>query len=296
MHATCNVIASALLFVFGCGGRPLGFSSSNRTGTTNTGGNSAAGGVSDSGHGLGGTQSLMAGTGGVTSSGGVAATGGSSAASCTTPAHVSAENCGVASIVAGSFYIDWYYNYVSSDHSDGFAYVFISPTANPLDTFVCYSPDPGGVAPNPAYALCGAGTIPVDCTGNAVGGIGFNLNQLQWGDGTAENGYTQPTSPIRDFATVSSVTMTFVNTANSALRIQVAQHSASGSIYYCRDITGMQSPQTVAASHFTKTCWDSANPGATWDGTGAESVALIIPSQEAKPTPFDACIQKVEFQ
>jgi hypothetical protein len=145
-------------------------------------------------------------------------------------------------------------------------------------------------------ALCGAGTVPADCTCNAVAGIGFNFSQPQWGYGTSANGYTQPTSPISTPAPISNVTVTFVNTAKSDLRIQIAQHSANGPIYYCYDIQGMQSPLTVASSHFTKTCWDSATPGATWDGTGTESIALIIPSQKLEPTAFDACIQNVELQ
>jgi len=297
MHSTCTVATSALLFALGCGATPLGPGSSNRAGNPSTGGNFATGGVSYSGPGLGGTQSSSAGTGGVTPSGGIVATGGSSAITCTTPVQVSSKNCGVPSTVVGNFGIDWYHDYASLDHFAGFAYVFIAPTPNPSDTFVCYSSfwhstvdlDTG------ADALCGAGTVPADCTRNAVAGIGFNLNQPQWGYGTFDNGYTQPTNPIESPATVSSVTVAFVNTADSDLRIQIAQHSVSGSIYYCWDIAGMQSPLTVSASHFTTTCWDSANPGATWDGTGAESIAFIIPSQAAKPTPFDACMQNVEF-
>ena len=293
MRGTCTMAISALLLAFACGGNPLGSSASTQTGTTSTGGNFATGGIRSSGDGLGGTQTGMAGSGGMTSTGGVAATGGSSVVPCTAPAKISANNCGMVSTASGSLGIDWNYYYMGYPFQ-GYAYVFISPTPNSLDTLICRNIVLA--SSNPGYgALCGAGTVPPDCTGNTVAGIGFNLNQPQWGYGTYDNGYTQPTNPISFPITADRVTVTFINTANSDLRVQIAQHSDSGPTYYCSDIAGMQSPVEVATSHFTKTCWNSASPGAVWDGTGAESIALIIPSQESKPTPFYACIQNVEF-
>lgn len=295
MHGTYTLATSVLLFAFGCEGKPLGSRPGNETAPASTGGSPGTGGVSSSGQGLGGTQASAAGTGGVTSTGGVIATGGSPPVACTTttPAKVSAANCGDPSTGVGSLVINWYYDYIQKPFQ-GFAYVLISPTPNPSDTFVCPSDPFGSNGPVVSdSSWCGVGTVPADCTGNAVAVIGFNLNQPQWGPG---HGSDQPTSPISNPDPVNSVTVSFSHRVNSDLRVQVAQHSESGSIYYCCDIAGMQSPATVAARQFTKTCWDSANPGAAWDGTGAESIALIIPSQVSKPTPFDACIEKVEFQ
>jgi hypothetical protein len=169
--------------------------------------------------------------------------------------------------------------------------VLVSVTPNPSDSLLCYAEAFG---PSTS-ALCGAGTVPADCSTNAVAVIGFNFNQAQWGGGTSQNGYTQPTLPIAFPAPVKDVTVTFVNPANSDLRIQIAQDSSNGPLYYCYGIKGMTSPVTVASDRFTKTCWDSANPGASWDGTDAESIALTIPSQRGEPTPFDACLQNVEL-
>jgi hypothetical protein len=314
MRSTYTIATSALLLAFGCEGKPL---SNNRTGSTGTGGNSATGGSSDTGHGLGGTQTWMSGTGGMTSTGGVPATGGipgaggvsaaggvlatggvpatggSTVVACTSPAKISADNCGAASTGIGNLRIDWYYDYVQYPFR-GYAYVFISPTPNPRDTLVCYSSPFGSSGPtifNSSW--CGVGTVPADCTRNTVAGIGFNLNQALLSYWTPADGYPAPTDFLS--VTIKSVTVAFINRANSDLRIQIAQYSGSSPIYYCSVITGMQSPATVATSHFTKTCWDSANPGATWDGTGAESIGLIIPGQASKPTPFDACIQDVQF-
>ena len=327
MRGTCIAMTLTLLLEFGCGGKPLASGPGNRSGTASTGGNAATEGASNAGIGAGGTQASAGGTsgfgvpatggrwstggepvtgghwgtGGVTSTGGVTATGGASGTTCTASRPTSTHNCGVASNAIGSFGLargnggDTRRNYYGLwGFFAGYAYVFISPTMNATDTLVC---DGSSFGPSTS-AVCGAGTVPSDCTYNTVGGIGFNLNQPDWGYGTSDdNGYTytQPTVPISSPATVSDVTVTFVNTANSDLRIQIAQYSAGGPIYYCHDIGGMQSPLTVATSHFTRTCWDSANLGATWDGTGAQSIALIIPSQRLEPTPFDACIQNVEL-
>jgi hypothetical protein len=320
MRSTRTVATLTLLLEFGCGGEMLDSSPSNSTGTNTRGGDSAAGGVRSSGNGVGGTsyvglpvsggqlgRSGGLATGGFISSGGVATTGGSSVVACTAPIITCADNCGVASSATGSFIPSPYYNYLSLGSFSGFAYVFISPAANsfinlqacpdyarptPSDTLLCGTATFGAST----SALCGAGIVPADCTYNAVGGIGFNLNQPQWGYGTIENGNTQPTNPISTPAVVSNVTVTFVNAAKSNLRIQIAQHSADAPIYYCFGIEGMQSPLTVASSKFTTTCWDSANPGSIWDGTGAASIAFIIPSQQSTPTPFDACIQNVVFR
>jgi hypothetical protein len=298
MHGICTMTSSVLLLALGCDAKPLGSSTGTRPETTGTGGGFATGGSRSSGNGLGGMQTQKVGTGGMTATGGVAGTGGSPVVTCTTRVKLSADNCGAASTGVGSLSVDWQYEYIRAPFQ-GYAYVFISPTANPSDTLVCYNNPFGSSHPVVASSSwCGVGTVPADCTGNAVGGIGFNLNQPQWGYGIVDStgkGFSQPTSPISDPSTVSSVTLAFVNRTSSDLRLQIAQHSESGPIYYCWDIAGMQSPQTVTASAFTKTCWDSADRGVPWDGTGAESVALIIPSQTSEPTPFDACIQGVTF-
>jgi hypothetical protein len=327
MRSTRTITTSTLLLVLGCGGEMLDSSPSNSTETTGRGGNFTAGGVRASGNGVGGASyvgspvsggqlgssgDLATGgfisSGGVASTGDVATTGGSSVVACTAPIATCADNCGVASNVTGHFsYLSPYRNYYMLVSFSGFAYVFISRTANsvsslgscpdyvpanPSDTLLCGAATFGAST----SAVCGAGIVPSDCTFNAVGGIGFNLNQAQWGYGTAENGYTQPTNPISMPAVVSNVTVTFANIAKSNLRIQIAQHSADAPTYYCFGIEGMQSPLTVASSKFTTNCWDSASPGSIWDGTGLESIALIIPSQQTTPTPFDACIQNVELR
>jgi hypothetical protein len=266
MRCTYTMAFSAIFGAVGCSGNPIGSNSNNRPATTGTGG--------------------------------VAAAGSSTGGTCATAAKATDDNCGVASTGIGSLSISLYYDYIEAPFQ-GFAYVIISQTSNPRDTLVCHNNHVGtnGVVVVDS-SWCGVGTVPSDCTGNAVGGIGFNLNQPQWGAGTLDDdqrGFNQPTSPIASPSTVNDVTVAFINRANSDLRIQIAQHSASGPIYYCWDIAGMSSPLTVEASRLTKTCWDSSDPGATWDGTGAESIALIIPSQKAKPTPFDACILGAEF-
>jgi len=174
MHGTYTLATSVLLFAFGCEGKPLGSTSSTGTGSASTGGNPATGGTRSSGQGLGGLQTSGAGTGGVTSTGGVAATGGSPIIACTTPAKVSAANCGSPSTGSGSLVINWYYDYIQEPFY-GFAYVLISPTANPSDTLVCPSDPFGSNGPVvPGSSWCGVGTVPADCTGNAVGAIGFN--------------------------------------------------------------------------------------------------------------------------
>jgi hypothetical protein len=284
MRSVCTVMMLALLVALGCGATPFGSGPGRTTGATGAGGSSAAGGA-------GGSTSAVGG-----------GTGGTLALACTTPPKVSAENCGTPNLASGSFRVLWpYSNYRLLGDFAGFAYVIISPTPNPLDTFVCASSfglntQEKDTSP---FALCGAGTVPADCTGNAVGGVGFNFNQPQWGSGSYENGYTQPTLPINQFEPVSSVTVTFVARLDSELRIQIAQDSPSGSIYYCRVITGMPSPVTLAANELRRHCWDHedhrGDSGEVWDGTGAESIALIVPSQSSKPTQFEACIQNVEL-
>jgi hypothetical protein len=298
MRTTCALVIAALLLAIGCEGKPLGSSSGNRPvagGTGSTDSSVVTGGDSFSGQGHGGTRASTAGAGGMASTGRVAATGGASGGTCTTLTQISASNCDTPRTGVGSLLIDWYYPYIEAPFQ-GFPYVFISPSSNPSDTLLCPdNPYGSNGARVPGSSWCGAGTIPADCTGNTVAGIGFNLNQPQWGYGTLANGNSQPTDPISNPARVAKVAVSFSNRANSDLRIQIAQHSDSGPLYYCSDITRMASPVTVATSHFTKTCWDSTSPGVVWDGTGAESIALIIPGQTSKPTAFDACLQQVEF-
>jgi len=303
MCGTCIAMTLALLLAFGCGGKPLDTGPGNRSGTggTSAGDTSGFGVPATGGRWVTGGEPATGGhwdTGGTMSTGWVSAAGGAPVTTCAAPRPTRANNCGIASNAIGSFHlargdsgITRRNYYGLSEFFVGYAYVFISPTTKTSDTLVC---DGSTFGPSTS-ALCGAGTVPSDCTYNTVGGIGFNLKQTDWGYGTFDNGYTQPTDPISSPVTVNDVTVTFVNTANSDLRIQIAQYSAGGPIYYCYDIKGMPSPLTVAASYFTKTCWDSANLGATWDGTGAESIALIVPSQGLEPTPFDVCIQNVEL-
>jgi hypothetical protein len=157
MRNASTIATSALLLVVGCGDKPLGSSLDTRTGETGIGGNFATGGTGSSDNGLGGTQNRIAGTGGITSTDGNVATGGTSITTCTTLAKISANNCGIASTAIGSLGITWQYAYIGAPF-EGYAYVFISPTANPLDTLVCgnsvsVSSNPGG------DAWCGAGTV-----------------------------------------------------------------------------------------------------------------------------------------
>ena len=305
----------ALLIALGCGGKAMDSSTGTQSGHEGTGGGLTMGGSNYAGNGLGGTQPSLGGasnvgvlaggshfgTGGIPATGGFAATGGMSVITCTTtPTPTCADNCAVASAASGNFVITGIHNYFQLVNYAGYGYVYISPTAhsamptpghnctyeaivpNSTDTLDC-----GNTAFAPSTsALCGAGTVPADCTYNAVAGIGFNLNQ-SYTDRSAK--------PITSPATISTVTVTFVNTANSNIRIQIVQHTAGGAVDYCYDITGMTSPLTVDAGYFTTTCWDGRNPGSAWNGTGAESFEFIIPSQELTPTSFDACIQNVVF-
>jgi hypothetical protein len=231
-------------------------------------------------------------TGGAKATGGAisGSTGGTPSTS-TDPSTVTAtkaDNCGTATAASGSFTVSGTdKNYFKVGDFGGYGFVYISPTTDPAKSVTCDAKTFG----SSTSALCGAGIVPADPVYNAVGGIGFNLNQATSGGKDSAKAITTP-------ATVGTVTITFANTAATGLHIQIVKNAAgtdSGGVNYCYDAKSKDSPLTLNASEFTTTCWDPAAPGDPWDGTGAQSLQFIIPSDATSPTTFDACIENVVF-
>jgi hypothetical protein len=240
-------------------------------GATSLGGTVGTGGITSSGGttGKGGTTS----TGGTMNSGGTTniGTGGT-----TTPVTASTANCGIPTAVTGSFIVSNAYYKVGS--YAGYGYVYIAPTSTM--SIQCPNTSLG----SSTSALCGAGTVPADSSYAACAGFGFNLAQPTSG--------ANPSPAVT--TTVSQVVVTFINTANTDLHIQIARYSGGATTHYCYAAKGKNSPLTLKASDFTTTCWDSANPGTSWDGAAAQNLEFIIPSS-LLATPFDACIENVTF-
>lgn len=188
----------------------------------------------------------------------------------------STENCTTASDATGSFTIS-NKNYFSVGPYAGYGYVFIAPTSDSTTSVTCANTTFGPTK----TALCGAGTVPQDCSYNAVAGVGFNLSQLKKGGDGSE-------LSIAD--TVSTMTIEFVNTAGSGLHVQVVQNSDSGPINYCYEASSAESPLNLNASDFTTKCWQADDPGDAWDGTNARALQMIIPSTAAAAVPFDICV------
>ena len=185
MRGTWTLLTLALMAEFGCGGQTLDASAEAPAWTSDTGGSLALGGSHSANDGLGGTQPMISGnssTAGAPSTGGFAATGGSSAIVCPAPVVTREDNCGVASNATGNF--DRGDNRVSLGDYGGYGYVYISPAATGTGNQDCDYSVPESTCTlacnasafgNSWTALCGAGTVPADCTLNACAGIGFNL-------------------------------------------------------------------------------------------------------------------------
>lgn len=286
-----NLICLVFIFPFGCGGQVLE-SNSGTGGNLNTGVTAmpdiGAGGTHPTN---GGATTVLStspggrlGIGGVSPMGGWASTAGASPNGCAPATATVANNCAVAFSATGSFTIA-NGTYFKLNNFAGYGFVYISPTSNPADSITCPNTDFG---PSTS-ALCGAGIVPADCAYNAVGGIGFNLNQSMAGE-------TGSALPSNSPAKVSTVVVTFANAANTDLHIQIVQNttgSDAGGTYYCYEAKGAISPLVLNASDFNTTCWTTG--GTPWDGTGAQSFQFVIPSQATSPTKFDACIENVVF-
>ncbi len=247
-------------------------------GVSNTGGSSAAhtGGAIGSNTGGAGNP-----TGGAGNTGGSSTTG-----TCTSCPLVTAgsSDCATASTATGSFTIK-NSNYFQLGNYAGYGFVYISPTTNSADSITCANATFGAST----TSLCGAATVPADPCYNAVGGVGFNLSQATSGGKDSNKAIT---------TTVNNVTITFANTGATKLHIQIVKNAAgtdAGGTNYCIDASGKNSPITVDANVFTTKCWDSANPGDPWDGTGAQSVQMIVPSDATATTPFDVCLENIVF-
>jgi|GEM_PF-2591531 len=279
----CSVTLVFLLFVFascdtaentspGVGGAAgTGGHRGTDTSTAATGGaNTGTGGANAASGGAGGA-------GGATGTGGAGMDGG-----CATPTANKDANCALPAVVSGSFTASG--NYFTIGDYSGYGFVYISPTPDPTNSVTCANSSFGS---GTLTALCGAGTVPADCTNNAVGGVGFNLAQPKSGG--------DPAPAIA--MTVQQVVVTFTNTANSDLHIQIVQYDGSNQTNYCYAAKDKASPLTIGASEFTTTCYLPDDPGSPWDGTGAESFQFIVPSRtpEDGDTPFDLCIQNLEF-
>lgn len=260
---------------------------------TNESTHANAGGAPNDTGGRTGSNSAGASTGGVNggtggtkpSAGGTSGTGGATTdddGGCVTPTASKESNCGIPSVVSGNFTVTG--NYFKLGTFAGYGFDYISPTPNPADSVTCTNSTFGS---GTLTALCGAGVVPADCTNNAVGGVGFNLAQPKSGG--------DPAPAIS--ATVQQVVVTYTNTANSDLHIQVVKYDGSTQTNYCYAAKDKPSPLTISASEFTTTCYLADDPGAPWDGTGAESFQLIVPSRTPAQgdAPFDLCLQNVEF-
>lgn len=295
-----SVLGSAVLLAIavGCdsGGTttaPTGTGTGSAT-DTNTGAGGGTGvqtGVGGGNH--TGGAGVATGTGGA-HTGGAATSGTGGAAqgggSCTPPSASVSGNCKTATAVTGT--LTNAAGYITAGNYAGYGFFYISPSSDQTLTVACTDSTKGG---NTSYfgtsknSLCGAGIVPADTCYNAIGGIGFNLNQSVAG-GTNSN------PPIS--GTISQITVAWTcTTACSGLHIQVVQDAtASGTpTPYCYDAgdAGSTSPLTLTASQFTTSCWSSAAPGTAWDGTNAQSFQFIIPSQATATTPFDLCITSV---
>ncbi len=260
----------------GCGGK---VDDSASRGWGSTGGVNATISAGSGEHQSGGSNGLGGGlpaAGGVSSSvvlsvSGGAATGGTAGtgtASCSTPTAAVATNCSIPTSMDGSFLRTG--NYFTLSHFSGYGYVYVAPNLDSNDTVHCDLASTRNFGDSNT-ALCGAGMVPMDCTQQAIGGFGFNLRGSQ--------------QPVAD--TINSMVFTFKSTTTTKLRIQVGS--------YCYSTISGNSPIMLNATDFTTTCWDSANRGTAWDGTSAQSIQMIIPSDATSDTPFDMCLQNVTF-
>ncbi len=274
-----------LLIMLGCGGNVLDSDAGTLAQGAGSGGNLTA----DRTMTMGGTTSIrLTPIGGAASTPVTASTGGrlttTFASGGTMAAGVGGGqvtllvNCKVPTAATGAFTIA-NGNYFKVGNYAGYGFVFISPYGGtPL---IC----PNSSFGSSTSALCAAGVVPTDETYNTAGGFGFNLNQPTAGG--------DPAPSIVTPAIVSRVVVTFVNTANTDLHIQIVQLSGTTQTDYCYEAKGAVSPLTLDASDFNTMCWTTG--GALWDGTGAESFQFIIPSEATANVPFDACIQSVTF-
>lgn len=195
-----------------------------------------------------------------------------------------ADNCKAPTYVDGQFANKK--NYASVGPYAGYGFTYISASGDAKSTSC---PTTTAYFPTTSTALCGAGTVPADCTYGSVGGVGFNLAQTT-------KGGTDSAKAITD--TVTSIHIEFANTAQSGLHIQIVQNAEgteTGGTNYCFEASSSESPLDLQASDFTTACWDAAAPGDPWDGTGAQSVQMIVPSTADKAVDFDLCLTNLTF-
>ena len=263
-------------------------SSAPQTESSAQGGSSQ--GTGGLGNGSGGSSAKSTLTGGANpgvggtpnADGGEVSAGGNTSCS-STPTATKADNCAKPTITSGSFTVS-NGNYFKLGSYAGYGYVYISPTKNSADSVTC---DNSSFGSGTLTALCGAGVVPADCNHDAVGGVGFNLAQPTSGG--------DPAPAVAN--TVHQAVVTFTNTANTELRFQIVKFDGTTKMNYCYDATGKSSPVTIGASDFTSTCYLADSVGTAWDGASAESFQFIVPSRglEQGQTPFDVCLQNVEF-
>lgn len=256
------------------GGSQNSGGTNNPGGTISKGGSPNTGGVPNSG---GTTVSPSGGTS-VVSSGGVSSPGG--ATTSTGGSTVTLTSCtpSGALTISGS--------YVTDGNCGGYAFTFASVSAKAAAGSVTISPTCTTSGCTPAFAgagLCVTGSVGIASDSGSVAGVGFNLLQPQTGGGT----------PTAFALSGTSLTVGFTNTGGSPLRVQLTGDTA-GATYWCYDISGKTSPQTIPLASFNSQCWTGGAGTPFTPGTSkVVAIQMLIPSNTTTASSFNACLNSV---
>ena len=128
-------------------------------------------------------------------------------------------------------------------------------------------------------SVCAMGTVMADTTYNSVGGWGWNISQAM-------------ATPNPAMAIAPGGTGLAVNApgATAMMRLQISDGGSPTEVTWCAPMpaNGMG---TVPWGSFTKTCYDTANPGAAYTATTPIAKAqIIVPSNAGSAVPFCFCV------
>jgi len=272
----------------GAGNNNTGGTPGNPQGGAATGGRANTGGTPGNPQGGGATGGSPVATGG---SPVVGATGGSPVGTATggspvvgaggTTATAAGGSALTSCTPSGTLAVQATNNFVTVGTCSGYPFTFTNTGATATGT-ATVSPVCGATGCTPAFTgtgLCATGSVPVDPASASVAGVGFNLLQTQSGN------------PSLFALSGSSVTISFTNTGGAPLRAQFTADT-TGTLYWCYDLTGKTSPQTIPLSSFNQTCWTPTTAGAFVPGTSKIlAFELQVPSNTTTATSsFNVCL------
>ncbi len=258
------------------GGSSTGGSSGTGTGGNGTGTGGSGTGTGGSGTGTGGST----GTGGNgTGTGGSTGTGGTSSAG-DPPGYYKTADWSVTSV-------DWHgCVWTGIDTVAG-----TTTTVTPQD-FTAASKEGG------PYEV--SGTVFNDY--NAVGLLGFNLNEATTGSSTqckynpaAATAAGPPVGTIPSSATGIAVNWSQKMAPPTSFRIQIqaADGATNANDRWCATITDAQGPSFIPFSSFYPQCWNvgtTMSPGTAYAKQPIDAVVFLVPGTVAMKAPFDFTI------